>query len=311
VDPSKDKDSLPILREPSVPMAKDVNPEAATISALSDDEKEELKLLRFNYKHKLSVYERQDAALASLRTYIQETISRTFLPYTFKGDTVYDILVALKKRVAPTDKARKIELTQRYQKLKKAPHGQNVETWLQQWERTFTECKELNLPVVSDDLPIYDFLQAISDVSPEFSNVWTVNLQTKEADGEALPDLYRIVELFRNHQRLYNAQKGRNSTFPASYQGKSLEDSDKTPEKTLDEKKDSEKKKRPCVCGLDHRFEKCPYLIESIRPKDWKPDLEIQKKIDDKLKNPNCKAAVKRAQKKAVKEQQEKSTKST
>ena len=132
VDPSKDKDSLPILREPSVPMAKDVNPEAATISALSDDEKEELKLLRFNYKHKLSVYERQDTALASLRTYIQETISRTFLPYTFKGDTVYDILVALKKRVAPTDKARKVELTQRYQKLKKAPHGQNVETWLQQ-----------------------------------------------------------------------------------------------------------------------------------------------------------------------------------
>jgi hypothetical protein len=58
---------------------------------------------------------------------------------------------------------------------------------------------------------VYDFLLAVAEISPEFSNVWMVNLQTKEADGEPLPDFYRMVELFRNHQRLLNAQKGQAS----------------------------------------------------------------------------------------------------
>jgi hypothetical protein len=99
----------------------------------------------------IALYERQDAALASLRLFIQETISRTFLPYTFNCDTPHDILVALRKRISPTDKARKPELTQRYQKLKNAPRAQNFDTWLQQWERTYTECKDLNLAVVATD----------------------------------------------------------------------------------------------------------------------------------------------------------------
>ena len=50
--------------------------------------------------------------VASLRSFIQETISRTFFPYTFNCDTPYDILVALRKCIAPTDKTRKLELTQ-------------------------------------------------------------------------------------------------------------------------------------------------------------------------------------------------------
>jgi hypothetical protein len=88
-----------------IPSAKDVNPLKTVLSQLTDDEKDELKLLRYDYKHQLTLYERQDAALASLRLFIQETISRTFLPYTFNCDTPYDILVALRKRIAPTDKA--------------------------------------------------------------------------------------------------------------------------------------------------------------------------------------------------------------
>jgi hypothetical protein len=289
VNPNTNKDELPILEKPMIPSAKDVNPLKTVLSQLTDDEKDELKLLRYDFKHQLTLYERQDAALASLRLFIQETISRTFLPYTFNCDTPYDILVALRRRIAPTDKARKLELTQRYQKLKNAPRAQNVDTWLQQWERTYTECKDLNLALVADEQPVYDFLQAIVDILPEFSNVWMVNLQTKEADGEPLPDFYGIVELFRNHQRLSNAQKGRasQSTFTASFQKQSLQG-----ENSLDLNK-----KKLCLCGMEHRFKACPYLIESIRPKDWKPDQTVQKKIDEKLKNSRLKAAVERAQK--------------
>jgi hypothetical protein len=205
--------------------------------------------------------------------------------------------------VAPTDRARKLELSQRYSKLKKSPRSQNIEAWLQSWEQTYTECKDLKLPVVEDNLPIYDFLHAISEVAPEFSTVWTVNLETMEADYKPLPDIFRIISLFRDHQRLANARKGKiASAFPASLKDQSLESNASDTKETKDTKESkSESKKRPCICGADHKFSACPYLIESVRPQGWTADLEVLKKVDAKLKQASVKAAVERAQQKVAK----------
>ena len=109
--------------------------------------------------------------MATLRSFIQETITRTYLTYTFNCDTPHDMLVALKQRVVPTDQARKIELINQYQKLKKASGGQNLDTWLQQWEKAYKECKQLKLPDAEDNRLLYDILNAISGIAPEFANV--------------------------------------------------------------------------------------------------------------------------------------------
>lgn len=100
--------------------------------------------------------------------------------------------------------------------------------------------------------------------------------------GEALPDLYKIVELFRNNRRFSNAQKGHatHRAFPASFQGHTI---DKT----------KPEKRSPCLCGDDHRYKDCLYLVESNRTKDWKPNLAIQKQIDEKLqKNSRLKRTI-------------------
>jgi hypothetical protein len=52
---------------------------------------------------------------------------------------------------------------------------------------------------VEDGLPIYDFLYAVSEIAPEFSSIWTVTLETKEADNEALLDIFWITGLFWDH----------------------------------------------------------------------------------------------------------------
>jgi hypothetical protein len=160
---------------------------------------------------------------AALRSFIQETITRTYLTYTFDCDTPYDMLAALKQRVAPTNRTRKIELVNQYQKLKKAPRSQNLDTWLQQWEKTYKECKQLKLPDV--DRLLYGFLNAFSGIAPDSANVWTINIQMKLDSGDALPDLYKIVELIRNNRRLSNAQKGlaTHSAFPTSFRGQSID----------------------------------------------------------------------------------------
>jgi flagellar motility protein MotE (MotC chaperone) len=69
--------------------------------------------------------------MLNLCTYIQETVSRNYLPYTFKKETAYKMLVSLKNHVAPTHQARKMELIHRYQRMKKAPKAQQLEAWLQ------------------------------------------------------------------------------------------------------------------------------------------------------------------------------------
>jgi hypothetical protein len=108
------------------------------------------------------------------------------------------------------------------------------------------------------------------------------------------------IELFRNHQRLSNAHKGRapQSTFTALFQGPLLQ---------AENSSDSNNKKKFCLCGIEHRFKAYPYLIESIRPKGWKPDRAVEKKIVEKLKNSRLKAAVERAQKQVAKNQEQQS----
>ena len=295
VNPAVLKEELRVLTRPKVPKAPDVNPEKNTVAGLSSDELDELKLLRYNLKHELQLYERQDTALSTVKVHIQETISRVFLPYTFNQESTYDVLVALRQRVAPSDRARKLELSQQYGKLMMAPQPEDIEAWLQAWEQTYTKCKRLRIPIVEDNLPVYDFLNAIADIAPEFSSVWIVNVETMEADSQPLPDIFRLIGLFRDHQRLANA-KGNQSpgAFPAHLNGQPLE-SGFTKEPKLDNKT------RPCICGVEHLFSACPYLIESIRPPGWTTDPETQKRVEEKLRFPGIKAAVDRARQRVAK----------
>ena len=55
---------------------------------------------------------------------------------------------------------------------------------------------------IADDQAVFDFLQAVCAISPEFSNVWTVNLQTTATIGmgQAISSLYEIVEVYRNYR---------------------------------------------------------------------------------------------------------------
>jgi hypothetical protein len=304
VDPSVSKDELPVLMEPTLPLPEDINPDKTTIAELTEPERMELKDRRRTHKRQQDLYDKQEAALTALRTTIQETISRAYLRYTFKCDSTYDMLTTLKRRVAPTDRARKIELINRYEKLRKAPQSQNLETWLRQWEITYTECKELKLAEVDDDRPLYDFLNAITSVDAEFSKIWMIKIETRTQKGKELPDIHELIEYFRNNRRLSTAQKEHDEhdehdtygVFKASFQGESLE-----------EEKQDLRKKNNCVCGEEHLFKECQYLIESVRTKDWKPDPTIQKQIDDKLeKYAKLKGIVKRVQT----EQQKKAKKS-
>ena len=89
-------------------------------------------MLQNNYRDNIKLYRKQLSALDTLRSQIQSSISHTYLIYTFKQKTTYDILVSLKQRITPSNKAQKIQLATQYTRLKKTPQNQNFKIWLQE-----------------------------------------------------------------------------------------------------------------------------------------------------------------------------------
>jgi hypothetical protein len=53
--------------------------------------------------------------------------------------------------------------------------------------------------------------------------------------------------------------------------------------------------KRPCLCGLEHHWNTCFYLIPSKRPAGWSPNEKIEKEINEKInKNVKLKSIIKK-----------------
>jgi hypothetical protein len=292
VDPSKDQ--VPALEEPLPPQPKDVNDQASTFGQLTQEEREEYRILRQDYKWQRDLYDKRDNALSSLRTSIQSSVSRSCLHYTFGTSSAREMLIELQKRLQPTDQLRELNLSTEYQKLKIAPESYDLDNWLRNWEKTYHKCTKINLPDVQGTRAVRDFLRAVSTIIPEFSTYW-VNDMAKAGCQDG-PDLYRMVELFRDHQRHLAIEKGHVSqlAFTTTFQDQD-QDQDQQPQE----------RDRDCLCGEPHRFKDCPYLIKEKRPPDWTPEQDIQERIKEKLQNPRLKAAVKYARASQAKKPQE------
>jgi hypothetical protein len=124
IDPSQDQ--VPTLKEPNPPTPKDVNQEISAYGQLSADEKEEYRILRQDYRRQLDLYDKRESALSSLRAYIQSSVSRTCLFYTFGTVNACEMLIELQKRLQPTDQLRELNLSNRYQGLRIAPKSQDL-----------------------------------------------------------------------------------------------------------------------------------------------------------------------------------------
>jgi hypothetical protein len=274
VDPKRDQ--IPTLGKPELPKPQNVNREKTTYAELTTEEKEEFRMMRQDYKQQFDLYERQRAALASLRAYIQSSVSRNCLYYTFECETAREMLIELQKRFKPTDQLRELYLAVKYQKLKKPPKSQDLDTWLQSWERVYHECDKAKLPDVQLGRANRYFLRAISTLAPEFATYWRNEIAKEKRRGQTALSLDSLVEEFRDH-RWHLGMENDQPRDSAFFQGQ-----EETP-------------KRKCLCGEQHTFRACPYLIQERQPAGWKPDPAIQEQINAKMKYPKVRYLVNKA----------------
>ena len=98
------------------------------------------KAHRVVYKSRLARYNEQKTGFTAIITFIQETITVENAIFIQKIEShPYNLLVALKQRLAPSDRARSLYLEKRYEKLKKGPSDQDIETWINDWQRMYTD----------------------------------------------------------------------------------------------------------------------------------------------------------------------------
>jgi hypothetical protein len=227
-------------------------------------------------------YETRKRGLGAIRTKIQEAVTRSSLQYTFRKDSPYDMLVALRDRYAPSDATRIRELKRKYEKVKTStPNRESVDDWLQKWEVIYTECLDYRISdVLLENGPVWDFVRAVDRVQPEFTNIWIDKLLTMQPAD--FPDLYKLVHNFRLFRREKTAQ-GNGTSHLAMATFKGISDSAYGKESELSPKKDSTSNRPTCFCQQEHFYKDCPYINNSNRPHGWKPDPDIQKRLDNKL----------------------------
>ena len=263
---------------PEMPTPMAINPTKTSLLALDATERETFKLLLASYKEDLAVAKQVLDTLQTVRTHIVTTVSMTNIVYINDKTTIYQMMVALKKRLAPTDYARKLDLARKYNQLKKYTKREDIEKWLKDWETTYTDGKKLNIPEVADNRSLLDFTHAISSIDAGYASTQEYFINLKMKNSEMLPELYDLVEDFRNHYRRTEALKLSSShTAFATLRGETQE------------AKGTKEGEKLCLCGENHgkifQWEKCEYISPTKRPSGWKGKPETFQKINKVIKS--------------------------
>lgn len=166
----------------------------------------ELKFKMFRYKIQEAKYDKQFENLNKLQDFIYTTVSVSNLRYIQRAEPhAWDLLRALKQRMAPSDAARTLALERDYNRLKKGPSkGQNIDAWFDEWHLNYETCKQYRIAEVVDARRAYrDFILAINAFAPNIAIIYKA--RSNEEITEA--HLFNTESKIRQHLRLREVEK--------------------------------------------------------------------------------------------------------
>ncbi len=271
-----------------------VKPEAAKSDDLSTGQQRDLAILRKDHKETLRTYRERTEALKNLNLFILTSVDRSNLLYLRDQITVFQKLLALKKRLAFTNRIRELEVIRKYKDLQQVPKrdSRQLDQWLLEWKRVYAETARLNLPDVQGDRCVYDFLNALRTVNVAFvvGREAILNYEIRQGKTSSIKDL---LENFRNHLRTARALTsldGGQGIFapygesaPKWGSGPNGGLAEMVDQGNLDQMRDGKSEIPLCICGTDHRFSECSYIRRSIRLSGWTPDSAIEKTVNHRI----------------------------
>ncbi|RKK17367.1 hypothetical protein BFJ66_g17921, partial [Fusarium oxysporum f. sp. cepae] len=292
LDPSNAE--KPALSKPEEPTVQQIRPTASDLTDLTAEEFRRLEFLHTQYRTKVQTHRDQQKALSSIQQHIVKTIGNYYSTIADEHDIAKE-LALLKARVQPTDWAHEQEVLERYYAVLKAPNRSKIDTWITSWQRILTEAQKLDLPDIKNLRPTRQFLQAVSSINPAFTDYW-INKMEDEARNkpnwqDSFPDGIKISEIFERSHKAKRAT-GSKAVF-STFQNEGPNQSNNG---YNDGDKGSNRRSKPsCLCGKKHYYSECYYLSKAARPNGWKPNKDIEHKINQKLEDPVLKEKVNRS----------------
>ena len=240
------------------------------------------------HKAELTEWKEQHEGFSKIIDVIHDTVSLTNLTYIQKVKMhLWSILKALKARLAPSDSARIIKFEKEYSRLMKCPSRQNVEAWLNDYIQLYILEKEYNIAEIGNTHRAFrNFILAIEQLASILAQQYESQLDKTENKKELL---FKLIEKFRNHIRLRDVKKIPNTTDNSAFSVSRTSSSESKSRITF---RGNSSKLGLCFCDRTHWWSDCYYLNEKIRSTDWKSNEKTQKKIDEKLNEPEIKAKV-------------------
>jgi hypothetical protein len=106
--------------EPDLSIFSTIKFDATNFTDLSADEQRDLAIMREDYKKRMRKYRERIDALKNLNIFILTSVDRFNLIYLRNQKTIHQKLSALKKRLAPTNRIRRLEIARKYKNLQRA-----------------------------------------------------------------------------------------------------------------------------------------------------------------------------------------------
>lgn len=170
--------------------------------------------------------------------------------------TIHATLTALKDSLAPSTVDYEYQIQRKYQAARSFDKHQNFEEWSRRFQQAYDQAASVNLPEISGYRAQKDLLRAINIVDSAYTVVVNIQLLRVEQNSATPPHHYSvasmIAEFLRHYRTVHSSFSQSNySVFTATLNG--------------EEQPTPPKKNKPCLCGDQHPWGKCPYIVKSLQ----------------------------------------------
>ena len=282
INPTRASDEAPAIpRLEERPLPSHVNPGASTISQLEGTQIDDFKFRLAEWREKKAEIDETKRLLGAVQNKVLGSISEKLLPQLKGRSTVYEILLYLNKRFRPTDQARRQEVILKWNDIKEIPSDKTIMQWLDHWELTYAEAKEIKLPHVESPQAQYDFLYAVQKISEAWAEMKLADIDDQAKDNLPVTDLYDLIESFRHKQRLVSSFSKEPAKSIGGTNSSGVFSAHEDKKSTILKGRD-EDGQRACLCGSKHQFENCFYINfkNTTRPSTFKYKQDIFDKIN-------------------------------
>lgn len=262
--------------QPPAPRCTDIRSTARSLRDLNHDELSRWLLLSADHDMAMKRYEKIRASLGEVHMEIIHTVAKEHQWLLVGQETPRDCIRRLAHKLpAPSTPF----FCSPWKEMLLNPPVDDLDRWIGTWHSLYKQGKDLGIWDMEVWNPGLDFLGVVEKIAPDFAGQWNSDKSMRICDLPLLLEDFRHwMELSPNPIIRRNGI-GDNDKCATS---QTPNHSNRSTTETQVSKSGTSGPAKDCLCGKRHFFSDCPYVVEALRPANWKCDPEVFAKFEEK-----------------------------